>query len=94
MTTITIGDVTFDDMEYDELGDVLYMNVGRPREPAYTMSTAEGHAVDYDANGHVIGLTLISVRHFLDRDGVVTVTWPAERIGPDALAAALTPAQL
>ena len=31
------------------------MSAGAPREPARTLETAEGHAVDYDEDGRVIG---------------------------------------
>jgi uncharacterized protein YuzE len=78
--SITIAGITFDDWEYDARGDVLYLSVGPPREPARTLATPEGHAVDYDESGAVIGMVLVNVRFFLDRDGAVTVTIPPDRV--------------
>lgn len=42
--TVTIAGTTFDQHEYDERGDVLYLSVGDPREPTRTIATPEGHA--------------------------------------------------
>lgn len=81
--SITIAGTSFDNHGYDDRGDVLYLSVGPPREPARTIATPEGHAVDYDRSGAVIGMVLVNVRFLLERDGVVTVTVP-----PDQLVAA------
>jgi uncharacterized protein YuzE len=78
--TLTIAGTSFDQHEYDEHGDVLYLSVGSPREPFRTIATPEGHAVDYDESGVVIGMVLINVRYLLDRDGVLTVTLPPGRV--------------
>jgi uncharacterized protein YuzE len=90
--TVTIAGIEFDQHEYDKRGDVLYLSVGIPSEPASTIATPEGHAIDYDASGAVIGMVLVNVRSFLERDGAVTVTFPpgrveAARIEPALLAA-------
>ena len=84
--TVTIAGITFDSHEYDDRGDVLYLSVGAPRE-ARTVATPEGHAVDYDESGAVIGMVLVNVRFLLGRDGAVTVTVP-----PDRVAAQIEPA--
>ena len=78
--TLTIAGTSFDQHEYDERGDVLYLSVGSPREPFRTIATPEGHAVDYDESGVVIGMVLTNVRYLLDRDGVLTVTLPPGRV--------------
>jgi uncharacterized protein YuzE len=78
--TVTIAGTTFDDHEYDERGDVLYLSVGPPREPARTLATPEGHAVDYDESGAVIGMVLVNVRFLIERDGALTVTVPPDRV--------------
>jgi uncharacterized protein YuzE len=78
--TVTIAGTTFDQHEYDERGDALYLSVGPPREAARTIATPEGHAVDHDESGAVIGMMLVNVRFFLERDGAVTVTFPADRV--------------
>lgn len=74
--SITIAGTEFDGVEYDARGDVLYLSVGAPRQPARTLETAEGHAVDYDEGGRVIGMALLNVRWTLDRDGELRVTLP------------------
>jgi uncharacterized protein YuzE len=78
--SITIAGTTFDNHEYDARGDVLYLTVGRPKEPARTIATPEGHAVDYDEEGAVIGMVLVNVRFLLERDDAVTVTIPPDRL--------------
>jgi uncharacterized protein YuzE len=78
--SVTIAGTTFDSHEYDDRGDVLYLSVGPPREAARTVATPEGHAVDYDESGALIGMVLINVRFLLERDGAVTVTVPPDRV--------------
>jgi uncharacterized protein YuzE len=78
--SVTIAGTTFDSHEYDYRGDVLYLSVGSPREAARTVATPEGHAVDYDESGAVIGMVLVNVRFVLERDGAVTVTVPPDRV--------------
>ena len=90
--TVTIAGTSFDQHEYDERGDVLYLSVGSPREAAHTLATPEGHAIDYDESGVVIGMVLTNVQFFLNRDGELTITWPAGHVKADELAAVLAPA--
>jgi uncharacterized protein YuzE len=78
--TVTIAGTSFDQHEYDERGDVLYLSVGAPQEASRTIATPEGHAVDYDESGAVIGMVLVNVRFLLKRDGAVTVTLPSDRV--------------
>lgn len=78
--SVTIAGVSFDQHEYDERGDVLYLSVGAPRRAARTIATPEGHAVDYDSSGAVIGMVLVNVRFLLDRDGALMVTFPPDRV--------------
>jgi uncharacterized protein YuzE len=86
--TITIGTIKFDNVDYDADGDVLYLSVGAPREPADSYGTVEGHNVRYDEAGSVIGLTLVNAKWLLERDGEVRVTIPS-RVSADALALAM-----
>jgi len=88
--TVTIAGTSFDQHEYDERGDVLYLSVGPPREAARTIATPEGHAVDYDQLGAVIGMVLVNVRFLLERDGAVTVTVPPDHV----VAAKIKPAMI
>lgn len=90
--SVKIAGITFDSHEYDPRGDVLYLSVGEPSEPARTLETPEGHAVDYDDDGAVIGMVLLNVRWLLERDGALTLTMPAERVERDAIEPALVAA--
>ncbi len=65
---------------------MLYLSVGEPRVPAETLPTPEGHAVDVDADGNVIGMVLVSVRLLLDRDAQLKITWPEGHLGREQLA--------
>jgi uncharacterized protein YuzE len=91
--TVTIGSLTFDRASYDARGDVLYLHVGDPREAAGSEETPEGHVLRFDANGEVIGLTIINAKWLLERDHAINVTVPEHvAVGPDALAEALAAA--
>jgi len=83
--TLTIAGTDFDQHEYDDRGDVLYLSVGPPREAARTIATPEGHAVDYDESGAVIGMVLVNVRFILERDGMLTLSLPPEHLAAAAL---------
>ena len=48
--------------------------------------------VEYDATGQVVGMTLVNVRWLLERDGELTITWPAGHVQTDELAQALASA--
>jgi uncharacterized protein YuzE len=87
--SVTIAGTTFDDYEYDSRGDVLYLSVGPPADPARTIATPEGHAVDYDERGKIIGMVLVNVRWILEREGTVTVTVPPSRVDAAAFGDAL-----
>jgi uncharacterized protein YuzE len=55
--SVTIVGIRFDHHHYDEGGDVLYLNVGEPRPAVRGLETPDGHAIHYDENGAVVGLT-------------------------------------
>jgi uncharacterized protein YuzE len=76
--TVKIGHLTFDHATYDEQGDVLYLHVGEPRAAADGEETPEGHALRFDADGRIIGLTIINARWLLERDGEIVVTLPEQ----------------
>jgi uncharacterized protein YuzE len=90
--TLTIAGTNFDQHEYDDRGDVLYLSVGPPRDGARTIATPEGHAVDYDESGTVIGMVLVNVRFILERDGVLTLSLPPEQLAAEALGPVLVAA--
>ena len=88
--TITIAGIDFDYHDYDERGDVLYLHVGKPKEPpAKALETPEGHTVEYNEHGAVVGLELIGVRSAVEADGDVQLTWPPAHLTASALREAL-----
>jgi uncharacterized protein YuzE len=87
---ITIAGIEFDYHDYDERGDVLFLHVGPPGvQPARALETSEGHTVEYDAHGAIVGLELMGVRGALARDGELQLTWPPAHLAASALQAAL-----
>jgi uncharacterized protein YuzE len=88
--TVTIGGITFDRVEYDAEGDVLYLHVGDPSDAVEFDETPEGHAVRFDRNGNVVGLTLVRPKRLLQRDGELRVTLPVpSQVPAEQLAEAL-----
>jgi hypothetical protein len=53
--SVRIGDVTFDRVSYDHEADVLYLHVGDPGTAVDFDESPEGHALRFDANGHLVG---------------------------------------
>ncbi|HTZ63709.1 MAG TPA: DUF2283 domain-containing protein [Solirubrobacteraceae bacterium] len=87
---ITIAGIDFDYHDYDARGDVLYLHVGEPNgQPAKALETAEGHTVEYDERGAVIGLELMDVGRALEREGDLQLTWPPAHLAASALREAL-----
>lgn len=85
--SVTVAGTAFENHKYDERGDVLYLSVaGYTGPPARAYATPEGHGIDYDESGRVVAMTLVNVRWLLDRDGRLTITWPAGRVEADELA--------
>lgn len=88
--SITIAGNTFSHHHYDPRGDVLYLSVeDHEGPPAKALATPEGHNVEYDADGRVIGMTLTNVRWRLDRDGEITISWPTGHVSAVELSEAL-----
>lgn len=94
--SVTIAGTQFAHHHYDDRGDVLYLNTeGYERyggNPPAGYETVEGHHVEYDENGRLISIVLINVRWLLERDGEITITWPAGHVKATDLAAVLQPA--
>lgn len=73
---IHLGPYAFDNVDYDAERDVLYLSIGKPR-PAYdSPETPEGHGVRYDENYEVIGVTIVSAKRWLEKEGEIKVTFP------------------
>jgi YD repeat-containing protein len=90
--TLTIGSVTFDRVSYDRDADVLYLSAGDPANAVDFDESAEGHALRYDAEGRLVGITIVGASQLLERDGGVVVTPPQLRVERDELAAVLAAA--
>ena len=90
--TITVGSITFDHVSYDRDADVLYLSVGDPAEAVDFDESAEGHALRYDADGRLVGITIVNARRLLEREGAIVVTPPQLQVNGDELADVLTAA--
>lgn len=64
--TVHIGPYAFDRVRYDHDADVLYLAQGDPARAVDFDETPEGHAVSFDENGDLVGLTLIDIGKLLD----------------------------
>ncbi|MGH2355535.1 MAG: DUF2283 domain-containing protein [Chloroflexota bacterium] len=81
--SVTIGGTTFDRVSYDGEADVLYLHVGDPRTAVDFDESPEGHALRYNAAGHLVGLTIVNARKLLERDGRITITLPPPQLQAD-----------
>jgi uncharacterized protein YuzE len=70
--TVTVGDLTFDNVVDDEDADVLYLHVGDPAAAVEFDESPEGHALGYDAAGRLVGITIVNPRWLLEHDEAVT----------------------
>jgi uncharacterized protein YuzE len=82
--SVHLGPYTFDHVSYDADGDVLYLSIGEPRDATDSEETPEGHIVRYDHHERVIGLTLVSAKWLLERDGTLSITFPQRSAIADA----------
>jgi uncharacterized protein YuzE len=89
--SVTLAGITFDRVSYDREADVLYLHAGDPAVAADFDESPEGHHLRFDAEGRLVGLTLLHPRLLLERDGRITLTIPehVEELEPDALSPAL-----
>lgn len=73
---IHLGPYTLAHVVYDAEADVLYMAIDKAK-PAYdSAETPEGHVVRYDEGYNVIGVTIISAKWWLEKEGEIKVTFP------------------
>jgi uncharacterized protein YuzE len=87
--SITIGQTTFDHVRYDADADVLYLHVGDPADATDFDESPEGHALRFDRNGKLVGITIVNAKRLLDKDAPINITIP-ERVTVDP--ATLAPA--
>jgi uncharacterized protein YuzE len=90
--TVTVGELTFDNVVYDEDADVLYLHVGDPAAAVGFDESPEGHALRYDVAGRLVGITIVNPRWLLEQDAAVTITLPKPvTVDRSMLAAAIGP---
>jgi uncharacterized protein YuzE len=88
--TITIGSATFDNVFYDADVDVLYLHKGDPATAVDFDESPEGHALRFDAEGDLVGVTIIGAKSLIDGEGEIKITLPEiVRVGSAAVAPAL-----
>jgi uncharacterized protein YuzE len=88
--TITIGSSTFDNVLYDADVDVLYLHIGDPSTAVEFDESPEGHALRFDAEGRLVGVTIVNVKSLIDRDGEIAITVPeVVHVGSDTVGPAL-----
>jgi YD repeat-containing protein len=91
--SVTVAGIEFEHHAYDARADVLYLSTeGYAGPPANAYASPEGHGIEYDEAGRLVAMTLVNVRSLLDRDGELTITWPAGHVGAGDLADVLVPA--
>jgi uncharacterized protein YuzE len=86
---MTIAGITFDRVEYDAGADVLYLHVGNPSTAVDFEETPEGHALRFDADGNLVGISLVRAKQLLEEGGGLHITLPVPR---DVSAGELSPA--
>jgi uncharacterized protein YuzE len=91
--TITIGSATFDNVFYDQDVDVLYLHIGDPSTAVDFDESPEGHALRFDGEGHLVGVTIVNAKSLIDRDGEIAITLPeVVHVPSDTVAPALVAA--
>lgn len=60
--TVTIAAIEFDRIDYDREADVLYLSAGDPSLATSFDETPDGHAVRFDAEGRLVGVTVVGAR--------------------------------
>jgi hypothetical protein len=72
---LRVGPYTFSDVIYDGPSDVLYATIGRLSQ-SRREKTPEEHVWHFDDRGRFRGITLMSPREQLEREGAVFVSLP------------------
>jgi len=72
--TLRIANVEFDRVDYDADADVLYLAAADPALAVEFDETPEGHAVRFDTDGRIIGITIVNARTLVERDGAIRIT--------------------
>jgi uncharacterized protein YuzE len=91
--SITIGQFTFDHVDYDRSGDVLYLHMGEPQPGEENEETPEGHALRFNSEGALVGVTILNAKWLLDQGKPIAITMPAlVDVDPSTVASAVNAA--
>ncbi|MHB1925528.1 MAG: DUF2283 domain-containing protein [Acidimicrobiales bacterium] len=69
--SVTVGETTFDRVDYDADADVLYLHVGDPEGAETFEESPEGHALRFDRFGRLVGVTIVGARALEETAGLV-----------------------
>jgi YD repeat-containing protein len=83
--SLTIAAIEFDRIDYDRDADVLYLSSGDPQNAIDFDESPDGHALRYDGDGRLVGLTIVGARRLADAGRDVRVQAPVT-LTADALA--------
>lgn len=83
--SLTIAAIEFDRTDYDRDADVLYLSSGDPANAVDFDESPDGHALRYDADGRLVGITIVGARRIVDAGKDVRVQAPVT-LTVDALA--------
>ncbi len=76
--SVTIADITYDRVRFDEDADVLYLHRGDPADAADFDESPEGHHLRFSSGGQLIGITIVRPRWLLEHEGKITITLPEQ----------------
>jgi uncharacterized protein YuzE len=80
MMSVTIDDITFHRHVYDTRFDVLYLSAeGYYGPPHDAYASPEGHGVEWDEDGQIVGMILVNARWLYERDGELLITLADDR---------------
>lgn len=74
--SVTIAGIEFDRVSYDSNADVLYLHIGDPCDAVKFDESPEGHHLRFDADGRLVGVTLVRPRWLLENEGMITISLP------------------
>ena len=90
---VSVGPYAFDNVSYDAEADMLYLHMGAPSRAVDFDESPEGHALRFDAERNLVGVTILGAKRLVERDGKVTITVPkVVRVDADVIAPALVTA--
>lgn len=81
--SVTIGNITFDNVSYDAEGDVLALHIGDPRTAVDYDESPEGHHLRFNDAGELVGITIMNAKWLLEQDGKLDITLPPRHLRVD-----------